>query len=155
RIMSAPAVAERTSQAPLWHALPVDTVVQRLDSNPSTGLDSVEASRRLATYGPNRLPEGMKQGPFGRFLPQVNNVLVYVLVAGGFVKLMIGRWLDAAISRGVVLVNALLGFVQEGKAEKALDSIRNMLPAEARALRGGEPRLIPAEELVPGDVVLL
>src|SRR5215468_6992702 len=153
--MSAPAVAERTSQAPLWHALPVDNVVQRLNSNPSTGLDSVEASRRLATYGPNRLPEGVKQGPFKRFLLQFNNVLVFVLVAAGFVKLMVGLWLDAAIILGVVLVNALLGFVQEGKAEKALDSIRNMLSAEARAVRGGETRLLPAEELVPGDVVLL
>src|SRR5262249_52261399 len=86
-----------------------------------------------------------------------NNVLVYVLLAAGFVKLMSGRdlWLDASIILGVVLINALLGFIQEGRAEKALDSIRNMLSAEARTVRGGETRLIPAEELVPGDVVLL
>src|SRR5215510_14495093 len=155
RIMSAPAVAERTSQAPLWHAMPVDEVLRRLRTNPSTGLDSQEAAGRLATYGPNRLPEGMKQGPFKRFLLQFNNVLVYVLLAAGFVKLMVGLWLDASIILAVVLVNALLGFIQEGKAEKALDSIRNMLSAEARALRGGETRFIPAEELVPGDVVLL
>jgi magnesium-transporting ATPase (P-type) len=153
--MSAPAVAERTSQAPLWHAMPVDEVVQRLDSNPTTGLDGAEAAGRFATLGPNRLPEGGKQGPFTRFLLQFNNILVYVLLAAGFVKLMVGLWLDAAIILGVVVVNGLLGFVQEGKAEKALDSIRNMLSADARALRGGETRLIPAEELVPGDVVLL
>src|SRR5262249_22346992 len=86
-----------------------------------------------------------------------NNVLVYVLLAAGFVKLMSGRdlWLDASIILGVVLINALLGFIQEGRAEKALDSIRNMLSAEARTVRGGETRMIPAEELVPGDVVLL
>ena len=153
--MSAPAIAERTSQAPLWHALSVDEVLRRLQSNPSTGLDGQEASGRLDTYGPNRLPEGMKQGSFKRFLLQFHNVLVYVLLAAGFVKLMVGLWLDAAIILGVVVVNALLGFVQEGKAEKALDSIRHMLSAEARAVRGGETRLIPAEELVPGDVVLL
>src|SRR5262244_2550508 len=153
--MSAPSVAEHTSQAPLWHAMPVDEVLRRLQSNPSTGLDDQEASGRLATYGPNRLPEGMKQGPFKRFLLQFNNVLIYVLLAAGFVKLMVGLWLDAAIIFGVVLVNTLLGFVQEGKAEKALDSIRNMLSAEARIVRSGETRFIPAEELVPGDVVLL
>ena len=63
---------------------------------------------------------------------------------------MVGLWLDAAIILGVVIINALLGFIQEGKAEKALDSIRNMLSAEARTLRGGETRMVPAEELVPG-----
>ena len=75
--------------------------------------------------------------------------------AAGFVKLMVGLWLDAAIILGVVVINALLGFIQEGKAEKALNSIRNMLSAEARTLRGGETRMVPAEALVPGDVVLL
>jgi magnesium-transporting ATPase (P-type) len=106
-------------------------------------------------YGPNQLPAGMKQGQLMRFLLQFNNILVYVLLAAGFVKLMLGLWLDSAIILGVVVLNALLGFIQEGKAEKALDSIRNMLSAEARAIRDGETRLLPAEELVPGDVVLL
>src|SRR5262245_29591642 len=132
-----------------------DEVLRRLDSNVQSGLDAAEVPRRLEQYGRNKLPEGCKQGPFMRFLMQLNNILVYVLLAAGFVKLMVGLWLDAAIILGVVLVNALLGFVQEGKAEKALDSIRNMLSAEARALRSGETRFIPAEELVPGDVVLL
>ena len=90
-----------------------------------------------------------------RFLSQFNNILVYVLLGAGFVKLMLNLWLDAAIIFGVVVLNALLGFIQEGRAEKALDSIRNMLSAEARTVRGGETRMIPAEELVPGDVVLL
>jgi P-type E1-E2 ATPase len=80
---------------------------------------------------------------------------VYVLLGAGFVKLMVGLWLDAAIILGVMLLNALLGFMQEGKAEKALDSIRNLLSGEARTVRGGQTRLIPAEELVPGDLVLL
>jgi magnesium-transporting ATPase (P-type) len=90
-----------------------------------------------------------------RFLHQFNNILVYVLLAAGFVKMMVGLWLDSAIILGVVVLNALLGFIQEGKAEKALDSIRNMLSAEARSLRDGNIRLIPSEELVPGDIVLL
>jgi magnesium-transporting ATPase (P-type) len=90
-----------------------------------------------------------------RFLAQFNNILVYVLLGAGFIKLMLSLWIDAAIIFGVVILNALLGFIQEGKAEKALDSIRNMLSAEARTVRGGETRLIPAEQLVPGDVVIL
>src|SRR5262249_40460390 len=130
-------------------------VVRRLNTNTEDGLDAATISQRLTKYGPNRLPEGKKQGVLMRLLLQFNNILVYVLLAAGFVKLMIGLWLDAAIILAVVVINALLGFIQEGKAEKALDSIRNMLSAQARAIRGGETRLLPAEELVPGDVVLL
>jgi magnesium-transporting ATPase (P-type) len=132
-----------------------DEVVKRLVTDIGKGLDPAEASRRLQKYGPNRLPEGKKRGPFMRFVSQLNNVLVYVLLAAGFIKLMLNLWVDASIIFGVVILNALLGFVQEGKAEKALESIRNMLSAEARTLRGGEVRMIPAEELVPGDIVLL
>ena len=68
---------------------------------------------------------------------------------------MLSLWVDAAIIFAVVVLNGLLGFVQEGRAEKALDSIRNMLSAEARTVRGGETRILPADELLPGDVVLL
>jgi magnesium-transporting ATPase (P-type) len=141
--------------ATAWHAVSADQVVSRLKTDPAAGLDANEASQRLAQYGFNRLPEGKQRGPLMRFLAQLNNILVYVLLGAGFVKLMVGLWLDAAVILGVVIINALLGFIQEGKAEKALDSIRNMLSAEARTVRGGETRLIPAEELVPGDVVLL
>src|SRR5271157_314672 len=147
--------AKAGTEAVAWHAVAVDDVVERLHTNPATGLDTGEASQRLTKYGPNRLPEGKKEGPWKRFLHQFNNILVYVLLGAGFVKLMIGLRLDAAIILGVVVINALLGFVQEGRAEKALDSIRNMLSAEARTLRGGETRMIPAEQLVPGDIVLL
>jgi magnesium-transporting ATPase (P-type) len=142
-------------KAVAWHAIPADQVASRLKTDPAAGLDAIDASQRLAQYGPNRLPEGKQRGPLMRFLAQLNNILVYVLLAAGFVKLMVGLWLDAAVILGVVIINALLGFFQEGKAEKALDSIRNMLSAEARAIRGRETRMISAEELVPGDVVLL
>jgi magnesium-transporting ATPase (P-type) len=144
-----------TSEARTWHALSVDDVVQQLTTDVRKGLAADDAGGRLDTYGPNRLPAGKKRGPFRRFLSQFNNVLVYVLLGAGFVKLMLGLWIDASIIFGVVILNALLGFVQEGRAEKALDSIRNMLSAEARTVRGGQTRLIPADEIVPGDVVLL
>ncbi len=134
----------------IWHAVAADEVVKRLKTNPQKGLDASDAAQRLQKYGPNRLPEGKKRSPFMRFLAQFNNVLVYVLLGAGFVKLMVGLWLDAGIIFGVVIINALLGFMQEGKAEKALDSIRNMLSAEARALRGGETRLIAGRRAGPG-----
>src|SRR5262245_22696009 len=143
------------SEATPWHAIAADEVVRRLDSDTAKGLDAAEAKRRSEKYGPNRLPEGAKQGPFMRLLLQFNNVLVYVLLGAGFIKAMMGLWLDASVILGVVVLNALLGFVQEGRAEKALDSIRGMLSAEARTVRGGETRMTPAEDLVPGDVVLL
>jgi calcium-translocating P-type ATPase len=153
--MNAATVPATGNEATAWHALAADDVVRRLNTNTETGLDAAEIPRRLAKYGPNRLPEAARRGPFMRFLLQFNNVLINILLAAAFVKLMMNLWLDASIILGVVLINALLGFIQEGKAEKALDSIRNMLSAEARTVRDGETRLVPAEELVPGDVVLL
>src|SRR5262245_455067 len=153
--MSAATTAKPASDATAWHALAVDEVVKRLATSVMKGLEAGDASARLQKHRPNRLPEGKKRGPFMRFLSQLNNILVYVLLGAGFIKLMLGLWVDAGIIFGVVLLNALLGFIQEGKAEEALDSIRNMLSPEARTVRGGEPRMIPAEELVPGDVVLL
>src|SRR5271166_1383468 len=153
--MGAAANANAAGDRASWHAMSADQVVKRLTTNTGKGLDAAEASSRLQKYGPNRLPEGKKRGPFMRFLSQFNNILVYVLLGAGFTKLMLNLWVDASIIFGVVILNALLGFIQEGKAEKALESIRNMLSAEARTLRGGETRMISAEELVPGDIVLL
>ena len=153
--MSTAANPSTASEVAAWHAISADEVLKRLATNVGKGLDAAEAANRLQKYGPNRLPEGKKRGPFMRFLSQFNNILVYVLLGAGFTKLMLNLWVDAAIIFGVVILNALLGFVQEGKAEKALESIRNMLSAEARTLRRGETRMIPADELVPGDIVLL
>src|SRR5215813_1246196 len=153
--MSAAANADPPADGIAWHAVAVDDVVERLATDIGKGLAADEAGKRLQKYGPNRLPEGKRRGPFMRFLSQFNNILVYVLLGAGFTKLMLNLWVDAAIIFGVVILNALLGFFQEGKAEKALESIRNMLSAEARTLRGGETRMIAAEQLVPGDIVLL
>src|SRR5262252_10009555 len=144
-----------SSNVAAWHAMAVGDVATRLTTHTETGLDAAEAAHRLQQFGPNRLPEGKKRGPFMRFFSQFNNILVYVLLAAGFTKLMLSLWVDAAIILAVVVLNALLGFLQEGKAEKALDSIRNMLSAEARTVRNGDARMISADTLVPGDVVLL
>jgi magnesium-transporting ATPase (P-type) len=153
--MSTTVTSNTVSETAAWHAMPQAEVIERLFTSHEKGLDAAEASARLHKYGLNRLPEGRKRGPVARFFSQFNNILVYVLLAAGFTKLMMNLWIDAGIIFAVVVLNSLLGFIQEGKAEKALDSIRNMLSAEARTMRDGETRMIPAEELVPGDIVLL
>jgi magnesium-transporting ATPase (P-type) len=147
--------SEPAADSTPWHAMQAADVEQQLGVDPRRGLDAAEAAERLKTYGANRLPQGKTMGPVARFLGQFNNILIYVLLAAGFIKLMLSLWLDASIIFAVVVLNALLGFLQEGRAEKALDSIRNMLSAEARVLRGGEARLVPAEDVVPGDILLL
>jgi magnesium-transporting ATPase (P-type) len=138
-----------------WFAVPTAQVVKQLRTDLQAGLGPGEVSERFKKFGPNRLPTAGKRSPLMRFFMQINNVLIYVLLGAAVGKLLLGEWLDASVILGVVIVNALLGFIQEGKAEKALDSIRNMLSAEAMAVREGNTRMIPAEELVPGDVVLL
>src|SRR6516164_8230285 len=153
--MTATTNADTADEVVAWYAMPVGEVVKTLATSTEKGLSAAEASTRLEKYGRNRLPEGKKRGPFMRFVSQFNNILVFVLLGAGFIKLMLNLWVDASIIFGVVILNALLGFVQEGKAERALDSIRNMLSAEARTIRDGETRMISAEELVPGDIVLL
>src|SRR5262249_10397654 len=103
--------ANPTADVITWHAMVVDDVVLRLTTDVEKGLNAGEASSRLQKYGPNRLPEGKKRGPFMRFLSQFNNILVYVLLGAGFIKLMLNLWVDASIIFGVVILNALLGFI--------------------------------------------
>src|SRR5262245_56619681 len=153
--MSTAADRATSTEAPVWHAIAADEAVRRLDSDTVTGLDTAEVSARIARYGPNRLPEAARQSALQRFVLQFRNVLVYILLGAASIKAVMGMWVDTAVILAVVVLNALLGFVQEGRAERALDSIRAMLSPEARVVRGGETRLTPAEDLVPGDVVLL
>ncbi|MCP4047423.1 MAG: HAD-IC family P-type ATPase, partial [Gammaproteobacteria bacterium] len=119
------------------------------------GLAKEEATNRLAKHGPNRLPEARTRGPLVRFFNQFHNVLIYVLMAASAVTAMLGHWLDASVILCVVLVNAVIGFLQEGKAENALREIRQMLSPNAMVMRDGRQMKIRAEELVPGDIVLL
>lgn len=138
----------------LWHAQPVGTVLAALSAG-ADGLSEEEATRRLAMHGPNQLPEPKRQGAMKRFLLQIHNVLIYVLLASAFVTSLLGHLVDTVVIVAVVLVNALIGFVQEGKAERALHAIRNMLAARAAVVRDGERRSVDGTALVPGDVVLL
>ncbi|MBK7136597.1 MAG: cation-transporting P-type ATPase [Rhodocyclales bacterium] len=140
--------------APAWHSRTKEEAFAGLESTPQ-GLSAEEAARRLATHGPNRLPPPKKRGALVRFLAQFHNVLIYVLLAAVAVTAALGHYVDSGVILAVVLANTVIGFFQEGKAESALDAIRNMLSHTAAVLRDGRRREIPAEELVPGDIVFL
>jgi magnesium-transporting ATPase (P-type) len=129
-------------------------VFSELGANAS-GLDTAEASQRMERCGPNRLPEAPPRNPLIRLLTQFHNLLIYVLLSAAVIAGAMGHWVDTIVILGVVLVNAVIGFVQEGKAEDALRAIRNMLSSQAMVLRDGRHLSVPAEKLVPGDVVLL
>jgi magnesium-transporting ATPase (P-type) len=137
-----------------WHALATEEALARLESR-GDGLGTDEAALRLERFGPNRLTPPKRRGPFARFLLQFHNVLIYVLIAAAVLTGLVGEWVDTGVIAGVVLINALIGFLQEGKAERALEAIRGMLSLRAQVLRDGRRQEIAAEALVPGDIVLL
>ncbi len=137
-----------------WHALEPGAAQDRLSVS-SKGLDDTEVERRFQAVGPNRLPPPRKHGLLVRFLLQFHNVLIYVLIAAAAVTALLGHWVDTGVILGVVVINAIIGVIQEGKAERALDAIRDMLSPKATVMRGGRRAEVPAEELVPGDLVLL
>jgi magnesium-transporting ATPase (P-type) len=137
-----------------WHSLSADEISERLNTS-LDGLTDEEFRQRLNAHGPNLLRPPEKKGPIARFLAQFNNLLIYVLLAAGVVTTLLGEWVDSGVIFGVVIINAIIGFIQEGKAEKALDAIRNMLPQLAMVRRNGKLVSIAAEQVVPGDVVHL
>ena len=137
-----------------WAAIAVDEVMAALETSKS-GLDAEAAAGRLKEYGPNRLAAAVKRGALKRFLAQFDNLLIYVLLAAAVLAVLIGHAIDALVILAVVMVNTAIGFVQEGKAEDALEAIRGMIDPEATVRRGGEKTKLPADEVVPGDIVLI
>jgi magnesium-transporting ATPase (P-type) len=137
-----------------WHALSGNDALAALDGSP-TGLDQAEAARRLAKHGPNALPVTRGTHPIMRFLAQFNSALIYFLLAAALAAALLGHVVDALVIGAVVLVNAIVGFVQEGKAERALGAIRDMIAPHAIVVRDGARRTVAVAELVPGDIVTL
>ncbi len=149
--------AEESATPPVavpWHALTLEETATRLKTR-REGLTQKEATERIAELGPNRLTPPRRRGSVARFLLQFHDVLIYVLLAAALITALLEHWIDSGVIAAVVLINAIIGFVQEGKAERALESIRAMLAPQAEAVRDGREVALPAEDLVPGDVVLL
>ena len=137
-----------------WHQVQADSVLETLDTSAS-GLTQDEAAARLAVYGRNCLPQPAKRSVLVRFLMHFHNILIYVLLGSAVITAALGHLVDTLVILAVVVANAAIGFVQEGKAEKAMDAIHRMLALRASVLREGDRRTVDGESLVPGDIVLL
>ncbi|MCJ8500547.1 cation-translocating P-type ATPase [Desulfatitalea alkaliphila] len=137
-----------------WHSKPVGEILQAFEVS-EAGLTSEAARQRLAEHGPNQLPQEAPEGLLRRFVRQFNDVLIYVLMAAAVITAFLGEWIDTGVILAVVLINAVIGFVQEGKAEAALESIRKMLSLNALVARDGRRVTVEADQIVPGDVVYL
>ena len=140
--------------SPAPYAETTEQVLAALDASPS-GLDDAEAARRLESSGPNTLPAARRRPAWLRLLLQFHNVLIYVLLGSTALALALGEIVDALVILGVVILNALVGFVQEGRAEEALQAIRRMIDPKASVLRADRRETVPVETIVPGDIVLI
>ncbi|MCB1910129.1 MAG: HAD-IC family P-type ATPase [Rhodocyclaceae bacterium] len=138
-----------------FHAVSGPQAVIRLASDRGAGLAASEVEARLARWGANVIPPPSRRGPLRRLAAQFHNVLIYLLLVAAGVTAVLGHGVDSAVIIAVVLINALIGFVQEGRAEDALAGIRKMLSNRARVVRDGRRIEIAAEGLVPGDIVHL
>ena len=136
------------------HGLQADEVLNTLRTK-LDGLSAAEAADRLKSVGPNQLPAPPKEGLLTRFFKHFNDILIYILLFAGIAKAFLGHWVDAGVILAVAIINAVVSFVQEGKAEEALEGIRKMLSLRAHTRREGEWLELDAAELVPGDIVRL
>ncbi|MDO9471008.1 MAG: cation-transporting P-type ATPase [Nitrosomonas sp.] len=143
-----------SDKTPAWHSYPPQQVLEEFKTE-IVGLSQTEAKLRLEQYGANRLKPPKPQSSVIRFLLQFHNVLIYILLAACSMTAFLGHWVDSGVILGVVVINAIIGFVQEGKAEEALNAIRRMLSLNAIVQRDGQRIQMPADQLVPGDIVVL
>jgi len=138
-----------------WHTMTIEEVIQRLNVDTHSGLTVDEWSARLVQCGSNRLVEPSRRKAWRMFLDQFKSLLILVLITGALLAGAIGDLKDALAILVVVLINAALGFYQEYRAEQSLAALKKMLAPKAEARRDGHTRMLPSEELVPGDIVLL
>ncbi len=148
-------ILEKNSYDPGWfHSRDVSEIVDYLKVD-LAGLSSEDLERRRELFGENTLPQARGRSWIERLAAQFHNVLIYVLVAAAALTTWLGHFVDAGVIAGVVVINAIIGFLQEGKAEKSLESIRNLMSEDAVVIRDGKRASIPATELVVGDIVVL
>jgi P-type Ca2+ transporter type 2C len=138
-----------------WHMLSPEALCAELATDPASGLTDEEARRRLLAHGPNELPAAAPISPLAVFLRQFAGMIVWVLVGAAVVSVLLQEWIDAAAIAAIVVLNALLGFVQEYKAERSLAALKTLSVPTARVVRAGADRGIPARDLVPGDLILI
>jgi cation-transporting ATPase F len=138
-----------------WHRLSAEQVVELLDCNAQSGLTAFDVKHRLQHFGPNEVSTGRRRHPILQFLAQFHQPLVYILLAAGLITALLQEWVDSGVIMAVILVNAVVGFLQESKAEAAIESLRQIVTTEATVLRDGQVVRVPSQDIVPGDIVRL
>ncbi len=138
-----------------WHHIGQDEIHELLGSNPDYGLDHYEVEHRKITFGSNKITPPKKRNPIINFILQFNQALIYILLSASAVTLAIGEYIDSAVIFGVVLVNAIVGFIQEARAINAIESLSRSLRIDSSIIREGKRMVIPAADLVPGDIVFI
>ncbi|AJA46592.1 cation-transporting ATPase Pma1 [Clostridium pasteurianum DSM 525 = ATCC 6013] len=138
-----------------WHSMTSDEVIGCLETNDLKGITEKEAQNRIEEFGKNLLPEGKKESPFIKFLKQFNDVLIFVLLGCAVIAAALRHFVDTGVIIGVVVINGVIGFLQENKAERALEGIKNMLSLRAHVMRDGKRIEIDSADLVVGDIVIL
>ncbi|MCX7194311.1 MAG: HAD-IC family P-type ATPase, partial [Proteobacteria bacterium] len=138
-----------------WHTLTTDEVAQRLETNPQSGLSSADAAKRLAQYGANELKEKRARSHWRMLLDQFADFMIIVLIGAAVVSGIVGDVEDTFAIIVIVILNAVIGFVQEYRAEQAMAALKRMAEAGAHVLRDGQAEIVNSSGLVPGDVVLL
>ena len=137
-----------------WHALKAEDVLQHLEVR-ADGLTAAEVSRRLEQYGPNQLNEAARPGFFTLLWGQLNNFVVILLIVASVISALLGDYVEAAAIMAIVVLNSVLGLVQEQRAEQALNALKKLAAPDAQVLRDGTRQSVPGYELVPGDIVFL
>lgn len=132
-----------------------EQVVERLQSSTTLGLTKAEAAHRLEQFGPNVLLEKKRQSLLSKLLNQFKDTMVLILIVASLVSGFLGEWIDALVILAIVIINAVLGLVQEGRAEKAIEALKKMTSPQARVIRDGEQQIVEAANLVPGDLLIL
>jgi Ca2+-transporting ATPase len=150
-----PTTTDDPAAATDWHALSPDEALQRCGTDPELGLDAEAVRRLLAEQGPNALPEPPPRPVWRTFLRQFKSPLIYILFVAAVLAVALGHHGDAGVILAVVLVNALIGSFQEGRAERSMAALRRLSALRVRVLRDGHEQVLEARELVPGDLMLL
>ncbi|UCB47178.1 MAG: ATPase, partial [Spirochaetota bacterium] len=139
----------------MWHTKSADSILKELESDAATGLTEDVARKRIQQYGLNRLVEKKKKSLLRLFFEQLNSMLIFILIAAAAISAMLGETTDTIIIGCVILLNALIGVIQEAKAEKELEALKKLATPKALVLRGEKQQEIASEEVVPGDVIII
>jgi Ca2+-transporting ATPase len=137
-----------------WYQIETEKVFEKLKTS-STGITSADATERLKEYGPNKLPEGKGVGALTIIIHQFTSPLIYILMVAAVITAFLGDYIDTGVIVGILIINAIVGFIQEYKAESSVKALKNMVVAKARVLRDGKENEIASEDIVPGDIVFL